>query len=129
MFGDKKVLGLITARGGSKGIPRKNIKLLGGKPLIAWTIDAALKSRYIDRLILSSDDNEIISIAKSLNCDVPFVRPSELATEISSSMDVVLHALDHVGEFFDFLLLLQPTSPFRTSEDIDAIIESCIKNN
>ncbi len=126
MYHGKKILALITARGGSKGIPRKNIKQLGGKPLICWTIDAALKSKYIDRLILSSEDEEIIDTAKKSNCEVPFVRPHHLAMDETSSMDVIMHALEHIDEVFDYLLLLQPTSPFRTSEDIDEIIKTCL---
>jgi CMP-N,N'-diacetyllegionaminic acid synthase len=127
MFGNKKVLALITARGGSKGIPRKNIRLLGNKPLICWTIEAANKSKYIDRLILSSDDDEIISIARQSQCNVPFVRPRELALDNTPSMNVILHALDAIdSQNYDYLLLLQPTSPFRTGRHIDAMIESCV---
>lgn len=129
MYHGKEILALITARGGSKGIPRKNIKLLGGKPLICWTIDAALESNYIDRLILSSEDEEIIDIAKKSNCEVPFVRPHHLALDETSSIDVIIHALEHIEEVYDFLLLLQPTSPFRTSEDIDGIIEACLNHD
>lgn len=129
MYLGKKILALITARGGSKGIPRKNIKLLGGKPLICWTIDAALESKNIDLLILSSEDEEIISIAKKANCEVPFVRPFHLAQDQTTSMDVIMHALDNVEGIFDYLLLLQPTSPFRSSTDIDEIIETCLDHD
>src|SRR5690606_696725 len=129
MYNDKKILALITARGGSKGIPGKNTKLLGGKPLIAWTIEEALKSRYIDNLILSSDCDDIIATALSYGCDVPFVRPPELAADDSSSMDVILHALQVLNQNYDYLLLLQPTSPFRKSSDIDGIIEFTMRNN
>lgn len=126
MYNSKSILALITARGGSKGIPRKNIKLLGGMPLINWTINAAKRSKHIDRLIISSDDMEIIDVARRAGCEVPFVRPTELAQDTTSSMDVILHAIDSIEGTYDYLLLLQPTSPFRTSDHIDQIIESCI---
>lgn len=126
MYGGKRVLGLITARGGSKGIPGKNIKYLAGVPLIEWTIRAAKKSKYIDRLVISTDDNAIASVASGLGCDVPFMRPSILARDASTSMDVIFHALDSLSEKYDYLLLLQPTSPFRTVDHIDAIIEQTI---
>jgi len=129
MYQRKKILALITARGGSKGIPQKNIKLLGGKPLISWTIDAALKSKHIDRLILSSEDEKIIDIAKKSNCEVPFVRPRNLAQDETPSMDVIMHAIEQIEEAYQYLLLLQPTSPFRSSLDIDRIIEACILQN
>ena len=129
MYNNKKLLALITARGGSKGIPDKNIKLLGGKPLIAWTIDEAKKSKYIDRLILSSDCENIQEIAKQFSCEVPFSRPKELASDTSSSIDVILHALDNIYEEFDYLMLLQPTSPFRTVADIDKVVEESIDSN
>ena len=116
---DKKVLALITARGGSKGLPRKNVLEAGGKPLIAWTIEAALNSRSVSQVILSSDDDEIIDIAQRWGCSVPFRRPSHLATDTATSIDVVMHALDEVTGF-DYVILLQPTSPLRTSVDIDA---------
>ena len=95
MINEKSVLAIIPARGGSKGVPRKNIREVGGKPLIAWTIEEAKKSRYIDRCILSSDDPDIIEVAREWNCEVPFVRPSELASDDSSAVDVVLHAIMH----------------------------------
>lgn len=116
---DSRVLALITARGGSKGLPRKNILPAAGRPLIAWTIDAALKSSVIDRVVLSSDDDEIINTAIEYGCDVPFRRPPELATDQASSIEVVDHALKALPGY-DYLILLQPTSPFRTSTDIDA---------
>jgi len=129
MYKGKKILALITARGGSKGIPRKNIKLLGGKPLLCWTIDAALQSKTIDRLILSSEDEEIVKIARNAGCEVPFIRPEYLAGDKTSSMDVIMHALGKVEDVFDYLLLLQPTSPFRSSKDIDGIVTSCLEQN
>jgi N-acylneuraminate cytidylyltransferase len=123
VYRDKKFLALITARGGSKGIPGKNIADLGGKPLLAWTIEAGLGSQYIDRLILSSDDEAIMAVARQYGCDVPFVRPAALAQDGSSSMDVIMHALDQLEESYDYLVLLQPTSPFRHAAHIDRMIE------
>jgi CMP-N,N'-diacetyllegionaminic acid synthase len=122
----KKVLAVITARGGSKGIPRKNIREIGGKPLIAWSIEAAKKSKYIDKLVLSSEDPEIISVAKGLGCEAPFVRPKELAQDDTPGVDPVLHALEKL-EGYDYVVLLQPTSPLRSAGDIDACIENCVK--
>jgi CMP-N,N'-diacetyllegionaminic acid synthase len=118
----KRVLTLITARGGSKGLPRKNILLVGGKPLIAWTILAALDSIAGDNVILSSDDDEIMEIAKTWGCKVPFRRPKEFASDTSSSIDVVFHALDQFPGY-DYIVLLQPTSPLRTAADIDAAFD------
>lgn len=130
VYKNEKILALIPARGGSKGIPRKNIKKLAGKPLINWTIEAALESKYIDKLIVSSDDQEIIDVAKSAGCDAPFVRPASLATDSTPSMDVIMHGLEQMKAISDdsytHLLLLQPTSPFRTAKHIDDIIENCV---
>ena len=128
MINGKSVLAIIPARGGSKGVPRKNVKILAGKPLISWTIEEAKKSKYIDRLILSSDDEEIIRVAKRWGCEVPFVRPKELAQDDTPGIEPVLHALSELTGY-KFVLLLQPTSPFRTVEDIDVAIEACLKNN
>ena len=118
------LVALIPARGGSKGIPRKNIRELCGKPLIAWTIEAAQKSNYIDRLIVSTEDEEIADISRSYGADVPFIRPAELAMDDTPGIEPVLHALDLLPEF-DQILLLQPTSPLRTAEDIDGIVQMC----
>jgi len=117
MIDGRKVLALILARGGSKGIPGKNIVNLAGKPLIAWTIEAARACEAIDSIVLSTDDPAIAEVASRFGCEVPFMRPSELATNKSSSMDAVFHALEHLPGY-DILLLLQPTSPMRTSADI-----------
>jgi N-acylneuraminate cytidylyltransferase len=125
MFQNKRFLGLIPARGGSKGIPRKNIKQIGGKPLIAYTIEAAHASRYLDRVVLSSEDDEIIAVARSFKCDVPFVRPKQLADDVTSNFSIVLHTLEELPDY-DYLVLLQPTSPLRTAADIDDCIEHCI---
>ncbi|HHY22121.1 MAG TPA: acylneuraminate cytidylyltransferase family protein [Bacilli bacterium] len=128
MIKGKTVLAIIPARGGSKGVPRKNIRDLAGKPLIAWTIDEAKKSKFIDRLILSSEDEEIIEVAKSYGCEVPFVRPRHLAEDTTPGIEPVLHAIKEV-EGYDYVMLLQPTSPLRTVEDIDRCIEKIIKFN
>jgi len=126
MFKGKTILALIPARGGSKGIPKKNIVDLAGKPLIAWTIEEAKKSKYIDRLILSSDDEEIISVARTYGCEVPFKRPAEIATDKSPTIDAAIHAIKKMKEKYDYMILLQTTSPLRTASDIDAAIRKCI---
>jgi CMP-N,N'-diacetyllegionaminic acid synthase len=117
-----RILGIIPARGGSKGIPRKNISLLGGKPLISWTIEAALESRVCDRLLVSTDDPEIADVAKESGADVPFLRPPALSTDTATSLSVVEHAIDwlkdNCAETFSHVVFLQPTSPFRTAKDI-----------
>lgn len=128
MINEKKVIAIITARGGSKGVPRKNIKKLAGKPLIAWTIEEAQRSKYIDRLILSSEDTEIIQTAKEFGCDVPFVRPAELAQDTTRGIEPILHALQK-SEDYDCVVLLQPTSPLRIAEDIDRTIETMIEES
>lgn len=121
-----KVLAIIPARGGSKGIPRKNIKLLCGKPLIAYTIESALKCQLLDRIIVSSEDEEIISIAKSYGAEVPFVRPTELALDHVSDRPVFQHALNQLKaqEDYqaDFVINLRPTAPFRAAIDIENVI-------
>ena len=117
-----KILGLIPARGGSKGIPRKNIKHLLGKPLIAWTIEAALKSLKFDSLVVSTEDDEIAEVARAYGADVPFMRPAELARDSTPGIFPVLHAIEKLPDF-DLILLLQPTSPLRTSGDIVGIID------
>lgn len=122
MIGTRKVLALIPARGGSKGVPGKNILPICGKPLIQWTIDAARVSRYIDRLILSSDDDEIMSVAAAGGCEIPFRRDASLSGDTASSIDVVIDALERVPGY-DIVVLLQPTSPLRSANDIDGAIE------
>ena len=124
-----RVLGLITARGGSKGVPGKNIKLLNGKPLLAYTVEAANASKFITDLVLSTDDDEIIQVAGNIGLSVPFKRPVELAVDSASSIDVVAHALQFFelkGIFYDAVCLLQPTSPFRKEGFIDEAIEKFI---
>lgn len=119
-----RVLGVVPARGGSRAIPGKNLAPLGGRPLLAWTAEAALASS-LTRVMLSTDDADIAAAGRALGLDVPFLRPAELATDDAASIDVVLHALDALeGEDgpYDAVMLLQPTSPFRTVDDIDAAI-------
>ncbi len=127
MYHDKTFLAIIPARGGSKGIPRKNIKDLAGKPLIAWTIEEAKKSIYLDRIILSSEDAEIIEVAKKWGCDVPFIRPVELATDETPGIDPVIHTINTLQIKYDFIVLLQPTSPLRQSFHIDQAIELLLR--
>lgn len=121
-----RVLGLIPARGGSKGVPRKNVRELGGKPLIGHTIDAALAATRVDRVLVSTEDAEIASVARSLGADVPFLRPDSLAEDATPMLPVLVHAIESLsaeGWMPDALCLLQPTFPFRRAEDIDACIE------
>jgi CMP-N,N'-diacetyllegionaminic acid synthase len=122
VIGENKILAVIPARGGSKGLPRKNLLPLGGKPLIAWTVQAAQSSRYIDRTVFSSEDEELIRTAREWGCEVPFPRPTELANDTSRNIDVVLHLLEQLPGY-DILALLQPTSPLRTAQHIDQAIE------
>lgn len=118
------ILAVIPARGGSKGIPRKNIKPLMGKPLIGWSIDAAMQSSYINRIVVSTEDEEIAFVARELGADVPFMRPAELAADDTPGMGPVLHAISQLPDY-EWVLLLQPTSPLRTAEDIDEIWQFC----
>ena len=122
------VLYLMPARGSSQGLPKKNIKLLCGKPLIAWSIEIGIKAskKYPGRVVVSTDDENIASIAKQFGAEVPFLRPSELAKDTTPSMDVVLHVIDYFekkGEKFDLLVMLEPTSPQRDEKDIENAIE------
>lgn len=120
-----RVLGLIPARGGSKGVPRKNIKPLAGKPLLAYTAEAALAARHLTRVMLSTEDEEIAAVGRTCGLDVPFLRPAELAQDTTPSLPVVQHALRWLreqGETFDALCLLQPTNPLRRAADIDACL-------
>lgn len=125
MTSNQKILAIVPARGGSKGVPRKNVRLVGGKPLIAWTIIAAREAKRVDRVILSSDDPEIIATARDWHCEVPFVRPAELASDTASMLDVVHHAVASCGQDSDWIVLLQPTSPLRSAEDIDMAVAAC----
>ncbi len=125
MINGKRILAIIPARGGSKRLPQKNILELSGKPLIAWTIEAALASKYIDRVVVSTDSDKIAHISKIYGADVPFLRPNSLATDKSASIDVVLQLLDKlelIDDYYDYIILLQPTSPLRTTMNIDESI-------
>ncbi len=121
-------LGLIPARGGSKGIPRKNVLPIAGRPLIAWTIAAARSAATIDRVVVTTDDAEIAAVAAAHGAEVPFLRPAELARDETPGIDPVLHALDMLPGI-DTVVLLQPTSPLRGSEDIDAAVALHASNN
>ena len=125
-------LGIIPARGGSKGLRNKNIKKLCGKPLIAWSIEAGLQSKYIDEVIVSTDYQSIADIAIKYGAYVPFLRPNYLASDIASTFDTVKHVIDfynnELNRAFDFIVLLEPTSPLRKSTDIDNMIEKIINN-
>lgn len=127
MIAGRSVLGLIAARGGSKGVPGKNVFMINGRPLIQWTIDAARQSRCIDRLILSSDEPAIIEVARNAGCEVPFRRDAALATDEANSIDVVIDALHRVPGY-DIVVLLQPTSPLRIAADIDGAIELLVSS-
>lgn len=122
MIGNRRVLGVITARGGSKGLPGKNIRLIAGKPLLVWSIEQADRSRYLDRLVISTDDEEIADVARKYGCEVPFMRPDHLAEDKSGTVEVISHLLSRIAGF-DILVVLQPTSPLRLVEDIDGAID------
>lgn len=127
MFNGKKILALIPARGGSKGIPKKNIKLLAGKPLIAWSIEVAKQSKYIDRVIVSTDSDEIAGVAREYGAEVPFSRPANLAEDLTPDTPVFAHCLDWLlqNEKYqpEILAHLRPTGPLRTAGEIDSAIE------
>ncbi|HIJ84723.1 MAG: CMP-N-acetylneuraminic acid synthetase [Magnetococcales bacterium] len=126
MMNGSRILAIIPARGGSKGVPLKNIRNFAGKPLLAWSIEAAHRCKSIDRVILSSDHKEIMEVAVRYGCDVPFIRPQALANDQAASIDVALHALETLEEEYHCLIWLQPTSPLRTTEDIQAALELLI---
>ena len=128
----KSVLAIIPARGGSKGLPGKNIKMLHNKPLINWTIDAALNAKCISNVVVSTDDDKIASIAIEAGAVVPFKRPDFLATDEATSMDCVKHCIDALkqqGEVFDYVIMLQPTSPLRTSADINDAFAKYVRSS
>ena len=125
-----KILAVIPARAGSKGVPRKNTKMLGGRPLLGWSILEAKKSKLIDRLILSTEDEEIAEVGKSFGVDVPFKRPKELAGDKTHTPEILIHALNEIEKIdrivYDIIVLLQPTVPFRKTEHIDKAIQQFI---
>lgn len=127
-----KILAIIPARGGSKGIPRKNIRLLLGKPLIVWTIEEAKKSKYLTRVIVSTDDEEIATVAREFGAEVPFLRPTEISGDLAVDVEFLMHALDFLKEKEqyepDIVLRMPPTSPLRRAEHIDKGIEILLAN-
>lgn len=132
MINGRNVIAIIPARSGSKGLPGKNTKDLCGKPLIAWTIDSALKSEHIDTIVVSTDSKDIMKVGIDFGAEVPFLRPEELATDDSPTFDVLKHALDyyktHFGYDFFYTVLLEPTSPLRNAEDIDRAMLQLTQN-
>ncbi|WP_027624883.1 cytidylyltransferase domain-containing protein [Clostridium lundense] len=132
MINNKKVLAIIPARGGSKGVPRKNIKDLNGKPLIAYTIEEGLKSKYIDKLIVSTEDDEISKISMNYGAEVPYLRPKELSKDETPGIDPIIHGIEYFDKNnnnFDYVICLQCTSPFRRAYQIDEAIEKLIEQD
>jgi CMP-N,N'-diacetyllegionaminic acid synthase len=126
MYKGQCILGVIPARGGSKGLPGKNIADVAGMPMIAWSIKAAQDSRYLDHSLVSTDDESIARVARLHGGNVPFLRPSQLAEDTTAIEPVLFHAADNTPGHFDYIVLLQPTSPLRRAADIDGCIEACI---
>ncbi|WP_121662789.1 acylneuraminate cytidylyltransferase family protein [Metabacillus litoralis] len=132
MYKNMSFLAVIPARGGSKGIPGKNIINVNGKPLIQYTVDAAKKSKYIDRIVVSTDDSKIADVSIQCGAEVPFLRPENLANDTAKTIDVLIHTLEELnklGSHFDYIVLLQPTQPLRTNEQIDLAIENIVLQN
>jgi CMP-N-acetylneuraminic acid synthetase len=133
MINGRKVLAVIPARGGSKGIKNKNIiDLGGGKPLIAYTIEAARNTSYVDNVVVSTDSEQIAQVAREYGASVPFLRPAELAKDTSKTIDAVMHVIEEMkkrGQKYDILLLLQCTSPLRTADDIKGALEKFERNH
>lgn len=127
MYQGKSFLAIIPARGGSKGLPGKNIKGLCGKPLIAWSIEAGLGSQYIDDVMVTTDSEEIAKVAREFGASVPLLRPTELASDTATTFDAVKHVIDfyerQLHKSFDYIVLLEPTSPLREKDDLDGMIE------
>ena len=131
MYKDKRILAIIPARGGSKGLPGKNIRPLLDKPLIGWTIEAAKNSKYIDDIFVSTDSKEIAEVSEKFGVSVPELRPEELASDKATSASVVLYTIDYLkqnGKCYDYFLLLEPTSPLRKDNDLDNAIELACNN-
>ena len=132
MIDNKKVLAIIPASSGSKGIQGKNIINLNGKPLIAYSIEAGLKSKYIDRVVVTTDGKEIANVSKRYGADVPFIRPDYLSSDTAKTIDVVIHCIDEMkrlSEEYDYMVLLQPTQPLRHSWHIDEAIELILEKD
>jgi len=128
MLNDKTFLAIIPARGGSKRLPHKNKLIFGGKPLISWSIEAAQKTKYLDEIIVSSDDTEILNIAHKYGIRT-LLRPENLASDTASTVDVIEHTLKNIDQDYDYIVLLQPTSPLRSYENIACAIELLINKN
>jgi CMP-N,N'-diacetyllegionaminic acid synthase len=126
MLYGKKILGLVPARGGSKRVKGKNVRPMAGKPLLEWTLREAKRAKYLDRIVLSSEDAAIIRLAERIGLEVPFVRPAALSKDAVSGDRPVLHAIRQLPGY-DYVLLLQPTSPLRTAADIDGCLEFALK--
>lgn len=127
MINNKSILAIIPARGGSKGVRRKNLRMVQGKSLLAHTIEIAKQSKYIDKLIVSSEDDEIIQAAEAAGAEVPFVRPEELASDKASGVATILHALSMLP-YYDYVIVLQVTSPLRQAVDIDDCLRYCLQH-
>lgn len=131
MFNNRKIIAIVPARAGSKGLPGKNLLKLNGKSLVAWPIEAAIKSGICDKIVCSTDSNDIAEIAQKYGAEVPFIRPEFLATDSATTSDVILHALDFyekLNEKFDYVLLLEPTSPTTDQSDIVDAFTSLLGN-
>lgn len=125
MLNNKTVLAIIPARGGSKGVPGKNLRVIQGKTLLAHTVESARSSQLIDRVIVSTDDEKILAEAKRANADTPFIRPKELALDHTPSVDVIIHAINAIPNQYDYFILLQVTSPLRDVNDINQSLQLC----
>jgi len=129
LYKNQRFLAIIPARGGSKGIPRKNVVEVEGKPLIAYTIETAIASRYLDRVVVSTDDVEIAEVSKQYGAEVPFLRPAHLATDEAKTIDTIMDTLERISGTYDYVVLLQPTQPLRTTQQIDDAIQQVVEKN
>lgn len=133
MYQNKTFLAIIPARGGSKGLPGKNIKKLCCKPLIAWSIEAGLRSKYLDEVMVTTDYQNIAEVSKQYGANVPFLRPDELASDTATSFDAIKHTIDYykneLNKEFDYIVLLEPTSPLRETSDIDKAIKGLVDSD
>lgn len=129
MINGRRVIALIPARAGSKRLPGKNLRPMCGLPLIGWTIKQALQSRHVDKVVVSTDGEGIAAVARHYGAEVPFLRPPAISSDTASSYDVIDHVLDHFSDRnvnFDYLILLEPTSPLREPGDIDLLLEKLV---
>lgn len=126
MFKNKTFLGIITARENSKRLKKKNLRQISGKPLVFYTINSAKKSDFLDSFIISSESKNILKVAKKFNCEIPFIRPRHLSKDNVGATEVVYHAIRAIKKKYDYVVLLQPTSPLRDSNDIDEAIAKII---